>query len=115
MSENTALRKKIREAIHAGKLPDRSPERTWGGSGSGEQCMICGRCVSPDDVEYEVEFATDDQRSPPAAYHAHARCFLAWESECRALDSEPPNLPASPLPSGIGVIRVPGDEREGPA
>jgi hypothetical protein len=80
MHEST-LREKAREAIQAKRLPDRSPERMWGGPGVGACCVICGRAVKRDEVEFEMEFARDAENPGPRNYHIHVRCFAAWEFE----------------------------------
>jgi hypothetical protein len=74
------LREKARQAMQAGALPDRRPDRAWGGSGVGAACAICVTPVRPDELEFEIEFARNgDDR--PATYHLHVRCFEAWQSE----------------------------------
>ncbi len=82
MSEESTLRQKAREAIEAGRLPSRHPERTWGGPGSGARCAICGECVRSDEMEFELEFARAELDEPAPEYlHVHIRCFAAWEFE----------------------------------
>lgn len=79
MDEST-LRRKAREAIQAGKLPSRRAESTWGGPGVGTHCAICDKPVKRDEVEFELEFARDDDPGLDT-YHLHIRCFAAWEFE----------------------------------
>ncbi len=81
MDENT-LRQKARAAIVAGKLPHRRPDRTWGGKGGGIACSVCGEAVAPQDLEYELEYASGSGSSPGlGSYHLHVRCFAAWDAE----------------------------------
>jgi hypothetical protein len=59
MPDEATLRAKAREAIRTGKLPDRRPDRTWGGPGVGAPCTICGEPVTKNHLEFEVQFAVD--------------------------------------------------------
>jgi hypothetical protein len=83
MSDEWTLREKAREVIRAGKLPNRRPDRTWGGPGVGADCTICGAPVKRDEAEFEIEFAGNGQGSGLRTYHVHVRCFAAWEFERR--------------------------------
>jgi hypothetical protein len=83
MSDEDILRQRAREAILAGKLPQRRPERIWAGPGFGHRCTICDRPVARDDVEYELEFARDRVDRGRANSRVHFSCLVAWESECR--------------------------------
>lgn len=108
MSNESVLREKARKAITAGRLPNRHPDRTWGGRGEGDgvECPICGAAVERDEIEYEIEFAGDDPH--PGSYHVHVRCFAAWESERRKVEggrpisAQPRRRSASPVAGGGG-------------
>ena len=76
MSDDKLMREKVRQAIRAGRVPGRRPERMWAGPGVGARCPICDAPVWRDELEMEVEFAGD---SSADSYHLHLRCFLAWE------------------------------------
>ena len=52
----------------------------------GAPCTICGEPVTPDQVEYEVEFAHEGAIPGLDKYHVHLRCFAAWEFERTKLD-----------------------------
>ncbi len=80
-----ALRDSIREAIQDGRLPGEPPARTWGGSGSGAPCGICGEPISPDQPEFELEFGRMGDGNGHANLHVHVPCCTAWESELKAL------------------------------
>jgi hypothetical protein len=86
MSDECPLREKAREVIKAGTLPNRSPDRTWGGPGVGADCIVCRAPVTRDEVEFEIEFARDGDNPGLDKYHVHIRCFAAWESERHNLD-----------------------------
>lgn len=103
MSDECSLRARAREAIRARKLPNRCPDRTWGGPGDGACCAICNATVGQDEVELEIEFFQGSNHRDPDKYHVHVRCFAAWELERQNL--EPPaeaisssNPPRRPLP-----------------
>ena len=82
MDDETTLRQKARNAIQAGQLPDRGPERTWAGKGGGGSCSVCADEVRPEEIEYELEFAPGTKQPGALANHRfHVRCFAAWEFE----------------------------------
>lgn len=83
-----ALREKAREMIHAAKLPNRCPDRAWGGPGVGANCAICRAPVSHDELELEIELAREGEGPSLSQYHFHIRCFAAWEAECRSSQAE---------------------------
>ena len=80
-----ALRRRAREAIAAGRLPNRPAAQMWGGPGLGEVCAVCEAPVTTQEMGFELEFDPDrtqaDGRSAPA--QMHIRCFAAWEFERR--------------------------------
>jgi len=80
--DDSVLRAKAREAIEAGTLPNRRPERMWGGPGVGARCTICGEPVKHDELELEMEFSADPGAGP-SKHHVHVRCFSALEFEMR--------------------------------
>lgn len=63
-------------------LPNRRPDRVWGGAGSGAPCAVCGKTIGTEDVEIELQF-TCDKGLDTGNYHVHAQCFAAWELERR--------------------------------
>lgn len=82
MPDESTLRAKAREVIRTGKLPDRRPDRTWGGPGVGAPCTICREPVTKDQLEFEIQFAIDGDAEPGLdKFHIHVRCFAAWEFE----------------------------------
>ena len=78
---NPIFREKAREAIRAGKLPARLPDRTWGGPGMGEPCTICGERIKRNQLEFEIQFAHDGATPGLERFHVHVRCFAAREFE----------------------------------
>jgi hypothetical protein len=83
MSDESLLREKARAAIQTGKLPSRTPTRTWGGPGVNAPCEICGIAVTADQMEFEIQFARDGDNPGLDKFHVHIRCFAAWEFERR--------------------------------
>jgi len=91
MPEEAALREKAREIVEQRKLPNRPPDRMWGGKGLGDsRCVVCNLTVSRDEVELEIEF--DQVGSTPRVvnHHVHVRCFSAWELVRTKVDGHPP-------------------------
>jgi hypothetical protein len=81
MPNEKSVRELAQEALRAGKLPRRDPDRTWGGNGVGAPCTICGEPVTPEELEYEIQFAHDGATPGLDTYSLHIRCFVAWEME----------------------------------
>lgn len=109
MGDERMLRARAREAMKAGKLPEHPPERTWGGPGSGAPCALCGKTVGNEEIEFELQFASD-RDSGAATYHLHTQCFAVWELERR---HESPNDDALPQGGNEGIMR--GRERNATA
>jgi hypothetical protein len=62
-----------RERIAANILPRTGKFRTFGGTGSGKPCALCGEIIPSDIVEIIAE--RDDDH---AEFVFHARCHAAW-------------------------------------
>lgn len=77
------LRKRARELIREGKLPDRAPTRVWAGAGSGLPCALCTEAIPVSEVEYEVETGVG---RASRALHFHFACHAAWQFECLRAD-----------------------------
>jgi hypothetical protein len=78
--DEAALREMAREAMQRGLLPNRRPDRSWGGRGNGADCTVCRSPVTKDELEFELEFARNEDPGQDT-YHIHVRCFRAWEFE----------------------------------
>lgn len=81
MDDERAVRDKAREFTLAGKLPNRRPDRTWGGPGVGAPCAVCGLSVERGQMEFEMEFARDGGQPGLDKFHVHVQCFATWELE----------------------------------
>ena len=80
VNEDSSLRKKAREAMDTGRLPDRAPDHIWGGPGTGVECAMCGRTIARSETELEIEFARNN--GTDAQVHlVHLRCFSLLEIE----------------------------------
>lgn len=86
MFDERTLREKARAAVRNGKLPNRTPDRTWGGPGVGALCAVCGLRVTKDETAFEIQFARNGGEPGLDKFHLHIRCFAAWEFERRAVD-----------------------------
>ena len=65
MPDEPRLREQATEAIRNGKLPARSPDRTWGGPGVGAPCAVCDKPVTASEMEFEIEFARERRQPGP--------------------------------------------------
>jgi hypothetical protein len=99
--------------VLAGRLPDRAPERVWGGKGCGAACAVCGVRLTLEEAELELEFAPLGERGTQA-YNLHPRCFAIWDSVRRELESERSASTVAGLPGIAAERTLPGDEREAP-
>jgi hypothetical protein len=79
--DDDLLRQKAREALRSGLLPVRAPDRTFGGSGSGAACTICGEPVRVNQVGFEVEYQRHGVNPGLDRYELHPKCLKAWERE----------------------------------
>jgi hypothetical protein len=79
--DDDLLRQMAREALRSGLLPARAPDRTFGGSGSGAACTICGELVRPNQVGFEVEYQRHGINPGLDRYELHPKCLRAWERE----------------------------------
>jgi hypothetical protein len=81
MSNEAEARQLARKALKAKAIPRHDPDRTWGGTGVGIACTICGQPVTVSQMEYELQFAHDGASPGLDRFHLHLRCFAAWEME----------------------------------
>lgn len=112
MNGDGTLRDGVLEAIRAGKLPSRSPERVWGGQGSGACCAICGVRIEPEETELELEFSVGDEGSEQVDHHFHVSCFSAWDFARHKLELQPDAVTATGLSGAATEGTVSASERE---
>jgi hypothetical protein len=80
--EEDGLRRLAREAMQSGKLPDRRPDRLWGGHGNGKgNCYLCGKPLNMEDITFDLEYKRGADDMDPTCYSVHLRCFNAWDIE----------------------------------
>ena len=79
--DEALLSQRARNAIREGKLPIRTPDRTWGGPGIGVPCAVCDLPVPRDGMEFEIQFAIDGSTPNFDVHHVHTRCYAAWDLE----------------------------------
>lgn len=92
MPDEPALREHARQALQENKMPNRQPDRLWGGPGVEAPCAICNKPVRKDEMEFEVQFSIDGGAKSPhfAVFHIHIRCFSAWELVRSKVDGHRP-------------------------
>ena len=91
MSVESTLRVQARSLIQAGKIPNRLPDRIWGGRGVGSPCTVCDAPVKRDEAELEVEWI---EGASKINHNLHARCFAVLELEIRGRGATKLNLAA---------------------
>jgi hypothetical protein len=80
--DDDTIRERVWKIIENGKLPNRRPDRVWGGPGVDAECTICRTPVGRDEMEFEIEFDRHGGSNPGLdKFHVHIRCFAVWEME----------------------------------
>ena len=79
MLDDDSLRRHVRAAIQAGKLPKRLPGRVWAGPATRGRCTVCGE-LTGSGVEFELTF-TDERHGGEKTCCLHPRCMQAFEHE----------------------------------
>jgi hypothetical protein len=119
MSEKeTGLVHTALEAMRTGRLPDRGPDRIWGGHGSGkDNCQICGKLLNTEEITFDLEYAAAAEGAPPICYSVHLRCFNVWDIEreqskarCATQCKPSPDQSRASLPDGDEVGTMVGSE-----
>ncbi len=64
---------RILTRMAAGQLPAKPCERTWAGRGTDRACDVCGRPITPSEIECEADFAND------TVLRFHLTCYELWE------------------------------------
>jgi hypothetical protein len=108
MSAESTLRAQARSLMEAEKVPNRPPDRIWGGPGVGTPCMVCGARVKSNEAELEVEWCDGTSTTNQ---HFHTRCFAALEAEIR--EREPAERPfgtGAQLESGSAAFIAEADK-----
>ena len=82
--DEDVLRGKARAALQTGRIPNRQPDRTLGRPGAGAHCAVCELPVRRDEMECEIEFASNGDDASVGEVHVHIRCFAVWEAERRS-------------------------------
>lgn len=119
MTNDGALRRMPRETTGEARerraLPDRPPDRTWGGrAAEGARCAVCDARLARGEAELELEFLSPDG-APPDTYRIHPRCFALWDLARRGalleVDGIAPDGRASERPDGNAPLRSLPDAR----
>ena len=71
--DERALYARALEGIRTGELPGKPPKSVWAGNGGGDLCVLCGKHVRSNDVEYEVQDSTG------RVFLFHLRCHAVWQ------------------------------------
>jgi hypothetical protein len=75
--QNAKLRARIHHLIEQGSLPVMRPERIAAGYGLGKKCDGCGRPITRDQIEYEI-----DDRRYGVPLELHLECYVLWQLDC---------------------------------
>jgi hypothetical protein len=77
------LRRRARQEIEKGRLPESPAASIWGGRGSGQPCTLCGDPIRADQVEYEIADSRDGD-----TLRFHLPCHTAWQFESSAIPDQ---------------------------
>jgi hypothetical protein len=75
MGNQKNLQQLILTRIDQGNLPPAGRHELFGRKGDGLPCVCCDRLITPQQIEYDVEFAGDIGTVMPM----HAGCYHAWQ------------------------------------
>lgn len=75
-----APHQKARDVVQAVKLPNREPERIWGGPSLGGDCVLCGLPIRRGQLELEIEFDGNTGNPETERYRVHFCCLAVWRS-----------------------------------
>lgn len=78
-SGELSLQRLAQERIESGQLPCDPSARMWGSRGSGAACALCGRPISAEEIEYEVETKLN---GTAGTLQFHRACHSIWHTEC---------------------------------
>lgn len=76
LSQEHALRVRIRERIEAGLLPIKVPDEVRAGYGVEAVCVACDLPITGSQIEYEVDDAAG------RSLHFHLSCYAVWQAAC---------------------------------
>lgn len=94
------LRLRARELMSAGKLPRDKAIRTWGGSGSGLPCELCGAPIESSQPEFEIQL---DLAPGSRSYRFHRTCHAVWD-EMRGQLLRIPWTRVASTPPPLGLV-----------
>jgi hypothetical protein len=108
------------EIFWTGKIPERRPDRMWGGRGNGRDiCQICGKPLLTEDVAFDLEYDRQAGETGTVCCSVHVRCFNEWHIGREALatpaDAGPPRVgsdKALPLSAAVADGTMAGSERD---
>jgi len=80
------LHERAKGLLRTGVLPRGPAVRTYGGYGDGTTCVLCSGPIGPLEVEYELEFGSQDTQHA----HLHLACHAIWDYERRAAAVDSP-------------------------
>jgi hypothetical protein len=75
------VREKARAAVRDGTIPSRRPDGSWARPGAAAICSVCELPITIVQMEFQLHFARDREKSGVDEFHIHIRCFAAWELE----------------------------------
>ena len=62
------------------ELPDRDPDRMWGGPSPGGRCAVCRSTLRRGELEIEIEFRRNGDFAEADRYRVHVGCFSVWQA-----------------------------------
>jgi hypothetical protein len=68
---------RLRSKMDSGAIPIELRPKMFAGRGNGRICTGCDEPISPEQVEYEMDFGGD------RIFRLHLACAGWWEAECQ--------------------------------
>ena len=85
MANPKEVRELIRLRLRSGQLPHTGKHEVFGRKGDGLPCACCDQLITPQQIEHDVEFASD--LGTLSTMPMHAYCYHAWQEVSGSIQS----------------------------
>src|ERR1700733_2486717 len=81
------IRQLIKMGMLAHRLPRARGRQLYAGHGEGLPCACCGETITPEQVQYDVEW--DEEGGSRKVLSMHLPCYDSWRAESAVLATKP--------------------------